>query len=118
MVETVVSLGLLFVLYGVFCGAYQTVYDTSFNYEIWLEIKRKINKADTYDVDSVDSSNCNFYVVINEDGIKVPVRCTSDVYATLEGMFNLNKEDVKIRIKAKIDRKDLSLDSVQGYLIK
>lgn len=118
MVETTIGLGFLFVLYGVFCGAYQIVYDTSLNYEIWSEIKRKISKADTYDVDSVGFSNSSFYIVINEDGVKVPVRCPSDVYATLESMFELNKEDVKIKIKAKIDHKDLYVSSVQGYLIK
>lgn len=100
------------------CWMNYIIYDTNLNHEIWLEIKKMVNKADIYDVSCIKYSRENCYVVIKEDGLNVPVKCSSDVYTTLKGMIELNNKDVEIKIKAKINRKDLSLSDVQGYLIK
>lgn len=118
MTETAGGLAALLITYGVVSGAYRVIYDSSLNYEIWLEIKKIFSKSGLYDVSSVEFSNKNYYVVIEEDGVKIPVKCPLDVYGTLKEMLKLNKNDIKIKIKAKIDRRNLSLNSVKGYLIK
>lgn len=57
-------------------------------------------------------------IIVKDDGINVPVKCSEGVYATISDMLSLNKDRNKVMIKAKISKKKLKLVSVQGYLIK
>lgn len=60
----------------------------------------------------------HYSVIIDEEGVKIPVDCPAQIAATLEEIIKFNNKDVSISIKAKINRKNLKLVSAKGYMIK
>ena len=59
-----------------------------------------------------------YRVIINEDGVNIPIDCPESVAKKLCGIMALNGKGSKVSIKAKIDHKSLSLISLKGYMVK
>lgn len=57
-------------------------------------------------------------LVIQEDGVKIPIDCPDRIALKLEDIINLNGKDVGVSIRAKINRKTLRLVSIKGYMVK
>lgn len=74
-------------------------------------------KSNIYEV-SLMGNSPQSRIVVKDGGVNVPVKCSEDVYHTILDMLTLNKDDSKVMIKAKINKRKLKLVSVQGYLIK
>lgn len=97
------------------------------NSENLKSIPRKLRgffiSSSSYEVVEVKNITSYFYgnqysLVISEDGVNIPVDCSKKVAVKIEEILRLNPSGTKISIKAKIDRKRLSLISLKGYIAK
>lgn len=97
-----------------------------FDFEISMAAIRRTKglflEYSSYDVSSAEympSIYGGYYrVIINEDGVNIPIDCPDSVSKKLCDIIALNGKGSKVSIKAKIDHKSLKLISVKGYMVK
>lgn len=97
-----------------------------FDFEISMAAVRRTKglflEYSTYEVSSAEympSIYGGYYrVIINEDGISIPIDCPESVAKKLCSIMALNDKGSKVSIKAKIDHKSLNLISLKGYMVK
>lgn len=77
--------------------------------QVYTIKKVKLNKS---------LSKVDYTLVIEDDGHLIPVTCSGEVGKNICDLIELNGSDKKIAVKAEINREDLSLSGVKGYLIK
>ncbi|TCI26722.1 hypothetical protein EVJ32_04935 [Exiguobacterium sp. SH5S4] len=59
-----------------------------------------------------------YRVVVEEDGVKIPIDCPDSVARKLCDIMALNSKGSRISVKAKIDHKRLKMVSLKGYMVK
>lgn len=111
-------LGLLLAIVSFFVGIYLIL---SMIDQIDLSKLRK-DRSQVYTIKQIKLnkglSRVEYTLVIEDDGHLIPVTCDEEIGKKIYDLIELNGADKKVAVKGEINRTDLSLKYVKGYLIK